>query len=201
MCRLIFSMSRRWGIGLPIDGGAGFLMWTCRWCRCPICPITQLGDTPGHRHLARSGTGPSLMLCGHTDTSDWQGRPFREDEWTHRSLCRRYRGWLSLRIGRDRRQRWRRSILMAAGMVVCAKPSVPLKGDLIVACVVAETGRCGRAQHLIQSGLRPDYCIVTEAGDLDVGVISVGYVQGKVKVIGEFKHRVPYINPIEKICR
>jgi acetylornithine deacetylase/succinyl-diaminopimelate desuccinylase-like protein len=55
--------------------------------------------------------------------------------------------------------------------------------------------------HLIDSGLRPDYCIVTEAGNLDVGVISVGYVQGKVRVIGEFKHRVPYINPIEKALK
>jgi acetylornithine deacetylase/succinyl-diaminopimelate desuccinylase-like protein len=66
---------------------------------------------------------------------------------------------------------------------------------------VAETGGGVGALHLIESGLRPDYCIVTEAGNLDVGVISVGYVQGKVRVIGEFKHRVPYVNPIEKITK
>jgi acetylornithine deacetylase/succinyl-diaminopimelate desuccinylase-like protein len=72
---------------------------------------------------------------------------------------------------------------------------------LVVACVVAETGGGVGAVHLINSGLRTDYCIVTEAGNLDVGLISVGYVQGKVRVIGEFKHRVPYINPIEKITK
>ena len=76
-----------------------------------------------------------------------------------------------------------------------------LKGDLILACVVAETGGGVGALHLIESGCRPDYCIVTEAGDLDVGLISVGYVQGKIRVLGEFKHRVPYINPIEKAAR
>ena len=88
---------------------------------------------------------------------------------------------------------------MAAELV--RRSGKPLKGDLIVACVVAETGGGVGALHLIESGLRPDYCIVTEAGDLDVGVISVGYVQGKVRVIGEFKARVPYINPIEKATR
>jgi acetylornithine deacetylase len=77
----------------------------------------------------------------------------------------------------------------------------PRKGDLVVACVVAETGGGVGAVHLIDSGLRTDSCIVTEAGNLDVGLISVGYVQGKVRVIGEFKHRVPYINPIEKITK
>ena len=76
-----------------------------------------------------------------------------------------------------------------------------LKGDLIVACVVAETGGGVGALHLIESGCRPDYCIVTEAGNLDVGVISVGYVQGKITVLGEFKHRVPYVNPIEKVTK
>ncbi|HMN30514.1 MAG TPA: M20/M25/M40 family metallo-hydrolase, partial [Caldilineaceae bacterium] len=92
------------------------------------------------------------------------------------------------------------AILMAAEAV--RRSRRPLKGDLIVACVVAETGGGVGAVHLCNhpafDGAQPDYCIVTEAGNLDVGVISAGYVQGKVRVIGEFKHRVPYINPIEK---
>src|SRR5215813_71340 len=33
--------------------------------------------------LRGSGNGPSLMLCGHTDTSDWNGAVFRREEWTH----------------------------------------------------------------------------------------------------------------------
>ena len=33
--------------------------------------------------LKGDGSGPSLMLCGHIDTSDWQGKPFRQEEWTH----------------------------------------------------------------------------------------------------------------------
>lgn len=168
-------------------------------------PLPHLPNHPtGVTHqaigtLRGDGSGPSLMLCGHTDTSDWQGRPFREDEWRHDPFGGDIEDGYLYGLGAINMKAGVASILMAAEAV--RRSGVRLKGDLIVACVVAETGGGVGAQHLIESGLRPDYCIVTEAGNLDVGVISVGYVQGKVKVIGEFKHRVPYINPIEKICK
>ena len=149
--------------------------------------------------LKGDGTGPSLMLCGHTDTSDWQGRPFREAEWKHDPFGGEIDNGYLYGLGAINMKAGVASILMAAETV--RRSGRKLKGDLIVACVVAETGGGVGAVHLVESGLRPDYCIVTEAGNLDVGVISVGYVQGKVRVIGEFKHRVPYINPIEKITK
>ena len=64
-----------------------------------------------------------------------------------------------------------------------------------------ETGGGVGAVHLIGAGFRPDFCNVTEAGDLDVGVISAGYVQGRIRITGEFKARVPYANPIEAAAR
>jgi acetylornithine deacetylase/succinyl-diaminopimelate desuccinylase-like protein len=152
-----------------------------------------IGKLPGN------GNGPSLMLCGHTDTSDWNGDVFRPDEWTHDPFAADISAGKLYGLGAINMKAGVASILMAAELV--RRSGKPLKGDLIVACVVAETGGGVGALHLIESGLRPDYCIVTEAGDLDVGVISVGYVQGKVRVIGEFKARVPYINPIEKATR
>ncbi|MEM6528348.1 MAG: M20/M25/M40 family metallo-hydrolase [Chloroflexota bacterium] len=149
--------------------------------------------------LRGDGTGPSLMLCGHTDTSDWNGDVFRPDEWTHDPFAADIEDGMLYGLGAINMKAGVAAILMAAEAV--RRSGVPLKGDLIVACVVAETGGGVGALHLIDSGLRPDYCIVTEAGNLDVGVISVGYVQGLVRVKGEFKHRVPYINPIEKITK
>jgi acetylornithine deacetylase/succinyl-diaminopimelate desuccinylase-like protein len=149
--------------------------------------------------LKGDGSGPSLMLCGHTDTSDWQGRPFREEEWTRDPFGAEIVDGLLYGLGALNMKSGLAAILMAAEAV--RRSGLPLKGDLIIACVVAETGGGVGAQHLIASGLRPDYCIVTEASNLDVGLISVGYVQGKVRVTGEFKHRVPYINPIEKITK
>ena len=168
-------------------------------------PLPHLPNHPtGVTHqaigvLRGDGSGPSLMLCGHTDTSDWQGRPFREAEWQHDPFGGDIADGYLYGLGAINIKAGVASILMAAEAV--RRSGRPLKGDLIVACVVAETGGGVGAVHLIESGLRPDYCIVTEAGNLDVGVISVGYVQGKVRVIGEFKHRVPYINPIEKITK
>ncbi|MBC8161661.1 MAG: M20/M25/M40 family metallo-hydrolase [Roseiflexaceae bacterium] len=147
--------------------------------------------------LRGDGSGPSLMLCGHTDTSDWNGRPFREDQWTHGPWSGEIEDGYLYGLGAINMKGGLAAMLMAAEAL--RRSGVPLRGDLVVACVVAETGGGVGAQHLIASGLRTDYCIVTEASNLDVGTISVGYVQGKVRVTGEFKHRVPYVNPIEKI--
>lgn len=149
--------------------------------------------------LKGDGTGPSLMLCGHTDTSDWNGDVFRRSEWKHDPFGGEIVDGTLYGLGAINMKAGVASILMAAEAV--RRSAIPRKGDLVVACVVAETGGGVGAVHLINSGLRTDYCIVTEAGNLDVGLISVGYVQGKVRVIGEFKHRVPYINPIEKITK
>lgn len=149
--------------------------------------------------LPGDGSGPSLMLCGHTDTSDWNGRPFREDEWTRDPYGGEIDGGYLYGLGAINMKAGVAANLTAAEAV--RRSGRPLKGDLILACVVAETGGGVGALHLIESGCRPDYCIVSEAGDLDVGVISVGYVQGKVRVMGEFKARVPYVNPIEKAAK
>jgi acetylornithine deacetylase len=139
------------------------------------------------------------MLCGHTDTSDWNGDVFRRSEWKHDPFGAEIVDGTLYGLGAINMKAGVASILMAAEAL--RRSAIPRKGDLVVACVVAETGGGVGAVHLIKTGLRTDYCIVTEAGNLDVGLISVGYVQGKVRVIGEFKHRVPYINPIEKITK
>jgi acetylornithine deacetylase len=149
--------------------------------------------------LKGDGTGPSLLLCGHSDTSDWNGDVFRRSEWKHDPFAADVVDGVLFGLGALNMKAGLASILVAADLV--RRSAIPLKGDLIVGGVVAETGGGIGAQHLIASGLRPDYCIVTEAGNLDVGIISAGYVQGKVRVKGEFKHRVPYVNPIEKATK
>ena len=152
--------------------------------------LQAIGRLRGH------GSGPSLMLCGHSDTSDWQDDVFRRDQWRYDPFGGELVDGKIYGLGALNMKAGLASILMAGEAI--RRSGAALKGDLILACVVAETGGGVGALHLIESGCRPDYCIVTEAGNLDVGLISVGYVQGKIRVLGEFKHRVPYINPIEK---
>jgi acetylornithine deacetylase/succinyl-diaminopimelate desuccinylase-like protein len=149
--------------------------------------------------LKGDGSGPHLMLCGHTDTSDWNGRPFREAEWKHDPFGGEVVDGMLYGLGAINMKAGVASIMLAADLV--RRSGKPLKGDLTVACVAAETGGGVGAVHLVESGFRPDYCIVTEAGNLDVGVVSVGYVQGKVRIKGEFKARFPYNNPIEKATK
>jgi acetylornithine deacetylase/succinyl-diaminopimelate desuccinylase-like protein len=190
--------------------------WIADWLRArdfevelQTVPLPHLKDHPTgvtHQAIGRlrgDGRGPSLLLCGHTDTSDWQGRPFREEEWQHDPFGAAIENGYLYGLGAINMKAGVAAILMAAEAV--RRAGRPLKGDLLVGCVVAETGGGVGAVHLINhpafGGPQPDYCIVTEAGNLDVGVISAGYVQGKVRVVGEFKHRVPYINPIEKITK
>ena len=149
--------------------------------------------------LRGDGGGPSLMFCGHTDTSDWNGDVFRRDHWTHDPFGAEIADGKIYGLGALNMKAGLASMLMAGEAL--RRSGKRLKGDLILACVVAETGGGIGALHLIESGCRPDYCIVTEAGNLDVGLISVGYVQGAIRVLGEFKHRVPYVNPIEKAAQ
>ena len=181
--------------------------WIAEWMRArgfevEVQEVPLRNGNVTHQAIGRlkgDGSGSSLMLCGHTDTSDWNGDVFRRSEWTHDPFGAEIADGYLYGLGAINMKAGVASILMAAEAV--RRSGRSLKGDLVVACVVAETGGGVGAVHLIESGLRTDACIVTEAGNLDVGVISTGYVQGKVKVIGEFKHRVPYINPIEKITQ
>ena len=149
--------------------------------------------------ILHGGCGPSLMLCGHTDTSDWNGDVFRREDWRFDPFGAEIHEGMIYGLGALNMKAGLASMLMAAEAI--RRSGVALKGDLILACVVAETGGGVGALHLLESGCRPDYCIVTEAGNLDVGLISVGYVQGKIRLLGEFKHRVPYVNPIEKAAK
>lgn len=181
--------------------------WIAEWMQSrgfevEVQEVPLRNGSKTHQAIGRlkgDGSGPSLMLCGHTDTSDWNGDVFRRSEWKHDPFGAEIVDGTLYGLGAINMKAGVASILMAAEAV--RRSALPRKGDLVVACVVAETGGGVGAVHLINSGLRTDYCIVTEAGNLDVGLISVGYVQGKVRVIGEFKHRVPYINPIEKITK
>lgn len=191
----------------PLWGEAEVAEWIGAWCAergfdVDIQTIA-LPDGKATRNviatLRGDGTGRSLMLCGHTDTSDWNGRPFREAEWKFDPFGGTVADGKLYGLGAINMKAGVASILMAAEAV--RRTGVTLKGDLVVACVAAETGGGVGAIHLVESGLRPDFCIVTEAGNLDVGVVSVGYVQGKVRVLGEFKARVPYVNPIEKATK
>ena len=181
--------------------------WVADWMRdkgfeVDIQPVPLADGGNTHQTIAwlkGNGPGPSLMLCGHLDTSDWQGEPFRKEEWSHDPFSGDIEDGYLYGLGALNMKGGLAAIMMTAEII--RRSGRPLKGDLVVACVAAETGGGVGALHLTNSGFRTDYCIVTEASNLDVGTISVGSVGGKIRVKGEFMHRVSYINPILKIAK
>jgi acetylornithine deacetylase len=204
----VLSLTRELiAIPSPLWGESTLARWIADWMaergfdvELQTVPLPDGKET--HNVLATlrgEGSAPSLMLCGHTDTSDWNGRPFREEEWTHDPFAGDVVDGMLYGLGAINMKAGVAAVMLAADAV--RRSGRRLGGDLVVAGVAAETGGGVGAVHLVESGFRPDYCIVTEASNLDVGTISGGYVQGKVRVIGEFKARVPYVNPIEKMTK
>ena len=102
--------------------------------------------------LRGDGSGPSLMLCGHTDTSDWNGDVFRREQWRYDPFGAEIDGGMIYGLGALNMKAGLASMLIAAEAI--RRSGAPLKGDLIVACVVAETGGGVGALHLIESGCR-----------------------------------------------
>lgn len=147
--------------------------------------------------LTGSGQGPKLMLCGHTDTSGWGAERFRPEEWTHNPYAGDVEDGMLYGLGAINMKSGLGAILEAAHAI--KDSTVPIKGDLIVACVASETGGGPGAIKLVESGIDADFCVVTEATNLDVATISVGYVKGVVTIGGEYSHHVPYTNAIAKI--
>lgn len=123
------------------------------------------------------------MMCGHTDTSDWNSDAFRRDQWRYDPFGAEIDGGLIYGLGALNMKAGLASMQIAAGAI--RRSGAPLKGDLIAACVVAETGGVVGALHLIESGCCPEYFIVTEAGNLDrdYAVVQAGVLVAAVAFV------------------
>ena len=133
-------------------------------------PLPHLPDHPTgvtHQAIGRlrgNGTGPSLMLCGHTDTSDWQGRPFREEEWTHDPFGGVVaEGLLYGRGAADMKS----GVAAFAAAAVDFVTATPPAGSVILAITGDEEGSavdgtCAILDWMAAKGERMDHCLVGE---------------------------------------
>lgn len=158
-----------------------------------------------------SGGGASLMLCGHLDANcsriavggyspDANGwYYYRPDQWTKPPFEGVVEnGWI-YGIGTVNMKSGVAAMLGAARAL--KEAGVPLRGDLIIAGVAAETAGGVGISALIDSGLRSTYAIVTECTNLSVVNISVAACRGAVKFAGRTLHHTPYPNPTEAAAR
>lgn len=138
------------------------------------------GDRPNVIATVENGEGPTLLLNGHTDTvlavEGWSSDP-----WTLRRDGDRLYGlgagdmksgvaaaMLATRALHQQRDRWR--------------------GRVIFTSVVDEEAYSIGAHALIDSGLRADYCVVTESGWDQPCLGSVGKTLVRVDVTGKAAH-------------
>ena len=132
--------------------------------------------------LKGSGGGKSLMLNGHMDIDPlafgWKRDPWmpsREGDRLYGAGANNMKGGLT-------------SIITAAEAI--SRSGVPMKGDLVVACVVGELQGGVGTLHALRNGLRTDAAIVAEpVGDGDnIITTHVGWVELAISTIGLSQH-------------
>src|SRR6266545_8379235 len=131
--------------------------------------------------LKGTGGGTSLMLNGHIDINALTLR-WTRDPWTPSVEGDRLYGH-----GVQNMKGGLASIIMAAEAV--RQSGVPLKGDLVVACVAGET-QGGEGTHaLMQSGLRTDMAVVAEPFGADrLVTVHAGIVHLAIHTYGITGH-------------
>ncbi|MCH8088632.1 MAG: M20/M25/M40 family metallo-hydrolase, partial [Chloroflexi bacterium] len=127
--------------------------------------------------LKGTGGGKSLMFNGHTDITTL-ARGWTRDPWTPSIEGDRVYGAGSFNMKGG-----------LAAMITAAealrKSGAPLKGDIVVACVVGETAGGEGTVHMLDRGVRTDMAVVTEPFGTDsVATVHVGIVHMAIHTYG-----------------
>ena len=132
--------------------------------------------------LKGSGGGKSLMLNGHLDI-DPLAFGWVRDPWVPSQEEDRLYG-----AGTNNMKGGVTSIIAAAEAIRRSK--VPMKGDLVVACVVGELQGGVGTLHALRGGLRTDAAIVAEPVGEGDNIITthVGWVELAISTIGVSQH-------------
>jgi acetylornithine deacetylase/succinyl-diaminopimelate desuccinylase-like protein len=163
-------------------------------------PLGERGFS--HQAVGRwrgTGPGPKILLCGHIDTFGSGEEIYRPDLWSVAPY------------GGDLDDEWLYglgSLNMKSGVaaMICAVEALqqsgfePL-GEVVLGCVMGETGGGVGIRHLLDHESAFTAAIVAEPTNLSVANISVGYVQGWIRIWGELRHSEPYANPIQAMAR
>ena len=147
--------------------------------------------------LPGSGGGESLMLNGHIDI-DPIPSGVSADPWTPAVKDDVLWG-----AGLGNMKGGMAAMVMAA--VALKRGGAPLRGDVVVACVVGELQGGPGTVHLLKSGLRTDFAIVGEpSGAGFIRTKHAGVVQLAIHVLGRSTHisvKEEGVNAIVKMAK
>jgi acetylornithine deacetylase len=150
-----------------------------------------IGRLPG------TGGGPALLFDGHIDIDPIPGGWVR-DPWTPTVEEDRFYG-----AGIYNMKGGDAAMIMAA--VAARRAGVPLRGDVLLACVVGELQGGVGTVHMLRSGVRADMAIVPEPfSTQNIITKHTGVVEFLVHVVGRSAHvsRMEHgVNAIAKMAR
>ena len=131
--------------------------------------------------LKGTGGGKSLMFNGHLEINALAMR-WSRDPWTPSIEGDRFYGAGSFNMKGG-------VAAMIAAAEAVRKSKVPLKGDLVVACVVGETAGGEGTVHMLEQGVRTDMAIVTEPfGTDNVTTVHCGILHLAIHTYGVSRH-------------
>lgn len=149
--------------------------------------------------LAGDGTGPTLMLNGHTDVvppgdrDAWSGDPFEPRRMTaNGEECVVARGACDMKAG---------VAAMWAAVRAVQASGIPLRGNVLLAAVSGEEDGGLGTFSLLRRGVTADMCVITEPTDLDIIPANGGALTFRLTVRGLATHasrRTEGISAIEK---
>ena len=164
-------------------------------------PVSSASGRHSHQTVARlrgARPGPKTLLCGHLDTSGWGEEMYRADCWTVEPYAGDLvDGWL-YGVGSLNMKGGIAALVGATEALVHLGPD--LRGEIVIAGVMGETGGGVGVLHLLHLERDFDQAIVAEPTNLSVATISVGYIQGWIRLWGELRHFEPYPNPISAMA-
>ena len=147
--------------------------------------------------LKGSGGGKSLMLNGHIDI-DPLAMGWKRDPWTPS-----IEGDLIFGAGIRNMKSGVSSMIEAAEMV--RRAGVPLRGDLVLACVVGELQGGVGTTHLCRHGPLTDMAVVPEPfGANNILTVHAGVLEMAIHVLGNSRHisrKEEAIDAIAKMCK
>ena len=147
--------------------------------------------------LKGSGGGKSLMLNGHIDI-DPLAMGWKRDPWTPS-----IEGDLIFGAGIRNMKSGVSSMIEAAEMV--RRSGVPLRGDLVLACVVGELQGGVGTTHLCRHSPLTDMAVVPEPfGANNILTVHAGVLEMAIHVLGNSRHisrKEEAIDAIAKMCK
>jgi acetylornithine deacetylase/succinyl-diaminopimelate desuccinylase-like protein len=160
------------------------------------------GDVSTEQVIGRWGRnkgGKRVLLNAHMDagSGQYQGLVFQPEKWTKDPFNAVVEDGYIYGVGTHNNKQGITAIVMALDALV--KSGLEVDGEVIVACVVAETV-CGvGAAELVKNGLKADVAVVAEGTGLDVVNNSVGKIRGRFLVKGEHAHHSVHVSPVENL--